>query len=117
MLTPIKYVPVATARVTQMPLRTFIVFEALSPALSRSGMECASLLRDPSIWAPRKQPVAYARLWPNSGREATASALPTFNQQNSNKPDSRANCCAGRNEEGWDEHCERAHDEAQFDDK
>jgi hypothetical protein len=55
--------------------------------------------------------------WPNSGREAAASALPTFNQQNSNKPDCRANCCAGRNEEGWDEHCERAHDETQFDDK
>ena len=47
-----------------MPLRTFIVFEALSPDLSSSGMECASLLRDPSIRAARKQPVTYARLWP-----------------------------------------------------
>ena len=46
-----------------MPLRTFIVFEALSPDLSSSGMECASLLRDPSIRAARKQPVTYARLW------------------------------------------------------
>lgn len=64
MFTPIRYVPVATARVTPMPLRTFIVFEALSPDQSSSGMECASSLRDPSIRAARKQSVAYARLWP-----------------------------------------------------
>lgn len=68
MFTPIRYVPAATARVTPIPLRTFIVFEALSPDLSSSVMECASLLRDPSIRTARKRPVAYARLWPNNDR-------------------------------------------------
>lgn len=66
MFTPTRYVPVAMARVTLMPLRSFIDFEALSLDLSSSGPECASLLRDPSIQATRKHPVAYARLWAGS---------------------------------------------------